>query len=355
MDEVVARVDESMRTGNVKGGYMAIHAALERYPTSKKLRGLFDKVIGHVLEQPMPGAGDLYEADLIRDGVARRDAVVLQERFNLTVMDEFVTPAEAAGLVALRSENEHTSQPALWCLSWEPGANVGPRALRKLLEAHGLPTDAMKVTTADFTGARGQCLRPRASAHLSELLAGKGAYSSSLSFKKGSHPAIDAIARRVESELGLLDVHGASWMITKYSGKASYNAHTDCLIKKIEGLNMDRVATVLIYLTDTKGGATSFTNFEGTAVPPSVGKAVAWRNLERNGDCMPFTEHEALPLLEGSSEKIILQRWYHAEASMDFHVPREAPDGVPEWEPGMNPIVCDDPMKCRMYNEWTNF
>ena len=351
VEQVMMEVDQNMRSGENTAGYMAMHAALERYPSSKELRQMFEKVVNHVLSQPVPGAGDLYKANLIDGGVKRHDASVLRQHFNLTTIDEFITAEEANGLIQLRHENEHTDQPALWCLSYA-NTDAGASALHELLSKHGLPADAMKVTAEDFTGTRGQCLRPGASAQLSKLLAGKSAFSSSLSFKIGSHPAIDAIAKRVEVELGLLDVHGASWMITKYSGAASYAAHTDCRIGA--GAGMDRVATVLVYLTDTKGGGTRFTK-AGEEVQPKAGRAVAWRNLHFNGECMPETEHEAMPLIEGSGEKIILQRWYHREASLDFRLPRESPNGVPEWVPGMNPIVCDESDKCRLYNEWTHY
>ena len=354
--------DAHMRAGDFKLGYLAMKEAIDMYPTSKRLRKEFDRVFDHTNSQPVPGEGDMYAASLFKGGVKRRDARVLQPRFNLTVMDDFVTAEEAAGLIRLRHENEHTAQPALWCLSYlkgRSGDGNGPEALRKFLPTYGLPADAMTTTRADFTGSKGQCLRPRASAHLSKLLAGKGAYSSSLTFLTGSHRAIDSIAKRIEQELGLLDAHGAPWQITKYTGRAAYTGHTDCPLNAADtNFKMDRIATVLIYLTNTKGGKTSFTHFANTAVQPVVGKAVAWRNLDHSGECMPFTEHEALPLEDGSGEKIILQRWYHRVPSMGFTLPRHAPDGVPEWKLGMNPIICNDPppeRKCRMYNEWSDF
>ena len=60
----------------------------------------------------------------------------------------------------------------------------------------------------------------------------------------------------------------------------------------------------------------------------------------------------ANPITGSGAQKIIIQRWYHAETSRELDLRREPPE-IDEWRPGQHAIVCDSPSKCRRYSEWT--
>ena len=356
-------VDTHMRAGRAVAAYHALSAAIGRWPMNQDFRGVLDRVVGVLLQQPVPGAGDLYRAKVFRKHAGASDLAqgrVVAPSINLTVFDELLDGGEVDALLALRETLEQGDadlQP-LWCFAFAD--RRGPRALAAFLAHHGLPADAAQGAAgaaADrWTGPRRQCLRSRASRALSRELADRSiaAHSSSVNVHAGESPLVDAVSARVEARTGLRSAHGATWMFTKYAGDATYSAHNDCALTPVEGLKMDRVGTVLIYLSDVEGGgATHFTKL-GVRVHPSPGRAAVWRNLRADGSCIAATEHEAERVAPRSPPKIIMQRWYHAETSLELDLRREPPR-VDEYRPGQHVIVCDSPTKCRRYSEWTYY
>ena len=69
----------------------------------------------------------------------------------------------------------------------------------------------------------------------------------------------------------------------------------------------NRVATVLMYLSDVElGGTTAFVDI-GLNVTPEKGGAVFWYNLERDGSGIMETRHAACPVLIGV--KWVANKW----------------------------------------------
>ena len=115
--------------------------------------------------------------------------------------------------------------------------------------------------------------------------------------------------------------------------------------------SFERVATLLIYLTDVKaGGETTFTRVNKKIVP-KAGRMLLFRNLNADGECDRLTEHKAEPVGPGE-RKIIAQRWYYKEAKNLLNFRPGAPP-LSYYEPGSPLIACDDVDSCRQYNDWT--
>ena len=71
--------------------------------------------------------------------------------------------------------------------------------------------------------------------------------------------------------------------------------------------NGNRLATVLLYLSDVeRGGHTVFTEI-GLSLPPLKGSGVFWYNLHRNGTGFHNTRHASCPVVSGS--KWVANKW----------------------------------------------
>lgn len=72
-----------------------------------------------------------------------------------------------------------------------------------------------------------------------------------------------------------------------------------------------RTWTFMVYLNDViKGGETKFRRLNRTFVPRR-GSAVVWNNLYPDGHGNPFTNHEAMPILEG--HKYVITKWFRSK------------------------------------------
>ena len=276
----------------------------------------------------------------------------------LSRVDGLLTPAEVQAVLRLGKEKESIPRPPpMVCTSSLESA----RRMLANAPVNVAPSDVMKDLRAieEKRSADSVCFNAEKSADMARWLQ----HSTSVEFHHGhGSTLLEQLGARVEAITGLADQHGASWIVTSYTAASSagYAEHNDCG----EGPKLDRIATVLIYLTDlapSERGATIFTNVEisnGTNihVQPRAGSAAVWSSISpETGKCDPHARHIAEAVASSSkSTKVILQRWYHAEASVGLDLPPPAPF-LEGYLPQTPPIICDGEDMCRRYNTWTNY
>ena len=124
------------------------------------------------------------------------------------------------------------------------------------------------------------------------------------------------ISRRITLVTNLTMGTAEDLQIANYGIGGQYEAHFDCALPD-ETLptgwsiyeHGNRLATVLIYLSDVEiGGATAF--LEGNfSVQPKKGSAIFWYNLHSSGISDLKTKHAACPVLVGI--KWVANKWIH--------------------------------------------
>jgi len=119
-----------------------------------------------------------------------------------------------------------------------------------------------------------------------------------------------------DEAVGLDGKYAEKFQPQNYGLGGEYQYHKDCgapgtyLAGNPEG---NRIATLLISLSDVRwGGATTFTKL-GINVQPRKGDAIFWYNLHRNATCNSRTEHAGCPVLMGS--KYVVNRWYRMKGN----------------------------------------
>ncbi|KAK8766517.1 hypothetical protein V5799_006702 [Amblyomma americanum] len=125
-----------------------------------------------------------------------------------------------------------------------------------------------------------------------------------------------AFYRRAEVMTGLSMAFAERVQVLNYGIGGHYGEHTDLLGPWTMETYGERLATLLVYLSDVaEGGATAFT-MAGLSVTPRLGSALFWFNLKetRAGLWEPdlSTTHGSCPVLRGS--KWIATLWIHERA-----------------------------------------
>ena len=380
--------------GNWEAGVNALRVAMDLAPTDAAMRADMLAVLtawqGVALNQT-----DLFEAPIFtkpfnkkglrpvrlppvtpKELAAKKGRVVRAYRQNayprIVTVDTLIEADEAVALhstaLALLDDEGDAAAAAkkklpspVWCFS-------SPQVLLDLLAQHEQPADLLGPVDvlAGLAGHVGsnatggtpfseesayRCLSAAASAALTA--AGFIRYSRTHNVYRGESALLDEIEERIEGGLGLAAAHGAKWQITSYDHGEGYAAHTDCVVgESVGGSSFDRVATVLVYLTDVaQGGETSFTKIKpAVSVTPKAGRMLLWRNTNAEGECDRMTAHRSETVAKG--RKIIAQRWYYKEAKslMNF---RPGPPPLSYYRPGTPLIACDAVDSCRQYNDWT--
>ncbi|KAH7943910.1 hypothetical protein HPB52_012952 [Rhipicephalus sanguineus] len=107
--------------------------------------------------------------------------------------------------------------------------------------------------------------------------------------KDSQHKLLESVSRRIEVSTGLSLESAEAYQVSNYGLGGHYTPHLDAfefdkVASRIDLANGNRLATVLMYLSNVAaGGATAFVDL-GTAVKPRVGDALFWYDVE------PYTE-----------------------------------------------------------------
>ncbi|KAH8280047.1 hypothetical protein KR018_002264 [Drosophila ironensis] len=155
--------------------------------------------------------------------------------------------------------------------------------------------------------------------------------SKTCSFRYSYNPLTLRLNARIADMTGF-DIPGSDMLqIINYGIGGHYSLHYDFCnsvsirlsfyghynkfdILQDSGINGDRIATVLFYLTDVEqGGATAFPNIQ-KVVFPQRGAAVMWYNLLDDGTPDKRTLHAACPVIVGS--KWVSTKWIRERAQL---------------------------------------
>uniref|UniRef100_A0A183VC61 Fe2OG dioxygenase domain-containing protein n=1 Tax=Toxocara canis TaxID=6265 RepID=A0A183VC61_TOXCA len=140
--------------------------------------------------------------------------------------------------------------------------------------------------------------------------------------KGTEHPVVDRINKRIDMMTNLNQETAEELQAQNYGIGGHYEPHFDFARRGEKdpyriGMG-NRIATVLIYMSDVEsGGATVFSQL-GTAVFPSKYDALFWYNLRRDGEGDLRTRHAACPVLTGI--KWVSNKWIH-ERGQEFRRP----------------------------------
>ena len=99
--------------------------------------------------------------------------------------------------------------------------------------------------------------------------------------------------------------------IVSYSIGGHYEPHVDYfndLQPEEAVMSEDRMATFLFYLSEVKAGGATVFPLLGLSVPPRLGSALYWDNLDVTGVGQPLTLHAGCPVLAG--HKDIANLWF---------------------------------------------
>jgi prolyl 4-hydroxylase len=119
--------------------------------------------------------------------------------------------------------------------------------------------------------------------------------------------AVNAINRRIAALSGTRVEQGETLQLLRYGPGAQYRPHFDALPAEPN----QRIATVLVYLTDDyQGGETHFPR-TGLAYRGRKGDALLFRNVDAQGRPDPMALHAGLPVTRGV--KVIASRWIRGE------------------------------------------
>lgn len=133
------------------------------------------------------------------------------------------------------------------------------------------------------------------------------------------------LTKRTEDATGLECMENAeSYQIGNYGMGGHYEPHMDSDPIRfsnaiIEGKILgDRVATLMIYLSEVEAGGSTVFPLLGHEVKPIRNAAIFWYNLKKSGEIYPNSLHGACPVLLGN--KWVANKWIH-ELGQTFHRP----------------------------------
>ena len=121
--------------------------------------------------------------------------------------------------------------------------------------------------------------------------------------------------------LGFGNVCGDTVRFRRYERGNSHPAHCD--VYEIDGAHL--VATAIVYLNDTDGGATFFADAEGGAlsIDPQLGRLAVWFNYWPDGSVDNAARHSGLNVTSGHKSTITAFIYNHMSVSCG-ELPMEA-------------------------------
>jgi len=132
-------------------------------------------------------------------------------------------------------------------------------------------------------------------------------------FQRGENELVARVEARIEALLGWPASHGEGLQVLRYGVGGEYKPHFDFFDADKPGgvAHMaeggQRVATLVMYLSDVEaGGATSFPKL-GLHVRPCRGSAVYFENTDARGAVIPNSLHAGAPVVAGV--KYIATKW----------------------------------------------
>eukprot|EP00729_Bicosta_minor_P009774 gene9774-27295_t len=290
---------------------LALQAAAELTPTNRELREEIDDCFNEVDAVPIRQR-NLHNAAIF-SGIAATANLLDKRQFMtthrltggrpaLSRIDGLLNKTEIQSVLDM-SKYMSSRLPPIFCM---PSLEVAT----SILSDRGVQVSKMDVLndlrhSSEKRNSESVCFNKAKSAELAAVLE----YSTSIEFHYGHDKAfLNELGARIETSFGLPDEHGAAWMITTYAPNSSgYSVHNDCG----SGPKLDRIATVLVYLTDVDaGGATVFTNVQE------------------------------------------IESARGATGGLDFQSP---PPYIEGYLPKTPLVVCDGKDMCRHYNTWSNY
>jgi len=132
------------------------------------------------------------------------------------------------------------------------------------------------------------------------------------------HAVTQAIHQRIETLLGIPQIHYEYLQLLKYEVGEKYVQHHDYLDHHLQRNAGVRMLTVYMYLNDVPAGGSTYFADLGLSVQPKAGRVVIWPSvLDRDTSQKDNrTEHEAMPVEEGV--KYGCNAWIHQR---DFKTP----------------------------------
>ncbi|XP_049334373.1 prolyl 4-hydroxylase subunit alpha-2 [Astyanax mexicanus] len=128
-------------------------------------------------------------------------------------------------------------------------------------------------------------------------------------------PVVSSVSQRLSDITGLGMESAEPLQVLNYGVGGHFSPHYDTLERSSDSLDGDRMATIMIYLSDVSyGGSTVFPEI-GASVKPQKGSVVMWYNLLRNGQGDWRSLHGGCPVYQGS--KWVAVKWVH-ERGQEF-------------------------------------
>lgn len=126
------------------------------------------------------------------------------------------------------------------------------------------------------------------------------------------HPLVRDIDLKICRTLGINQSYGEGIQAQRYEVGGQFKPHLDTfngpLYDDFCHVRGQRTWTFMVYLNEVEeGGNTNFVEL-GTAINPSMGTAVFWNNLNKDGSINEFTRHAGEPVIKG--HKSIITKWF---------------------------------------------